>query len=74
MNDWQTIDSAPDDTPVLVFGPLGNFDLPACRIATCISGLWYVDGVDYEGGNYAPTPTHWMPLPDPPVASFMNAD
>lgn len=33
-----------------------------CYVAYCEDGWWYMD----EDGEPATTPTHWMPLPEPP--------
>lgn len=66
MSDWHPIETAPDDCVVLVFdeGYIGT----ALR--------WKDKWVDASGemcdrrdqdGAFDPPPTHWMPLPAPPV-------
>ena len=60
MNEWQPIETAPRDRPVIVaipqwvFADIGLVD---------VLGRWYspIDGVEHS-----PAPTHWMPLPEPP--------
>lgn len=62
---WQPIETAPLDTPVIVF------DAPAVGEARHIEDHgWYWAGndpTDVWGGQIYPT--HWMPLPEPPIAN-----
>ena len=60
MAEWLPIETAPKDgTPILVVG--GAHTAAEIRAA---DGAWW---------NHCPlkgvTPTHWMPLPDPPEAN-----
>jgi hypothetical protein len=60
--DWQPIDSAPKDgTPILI--ALGTrMDL----------ARWRRQDQCWEGPDscaFSEQPTHWMPLPDPPVSA-----
>lgn len=67
--DWQPIETAPLDVPILGF---------------CPSGPAVIEGHDYQGGTISwwvenshgfnedgqvLDVTHWMPLPDPPKES-----
>ena len=44
-------------------------DRSDAEISGC-SGPWWIDGGDYYG--CWSRPTHWMPLPDPPIAERPN--
>lgn len=58
-SEWQPIETAPKDCPVLVYAP-GKEGLTAL-ISTC---KWH-----YQAGfciDEIREPTHWMPLPSPP--------
>jgi hypothetical protein len=67
MSEWQPIQTAPKDARVMLWldGPIrapkpvfGRWIQPA---NPRIPGFWMT-----EGGGSA-KPTHWMPLPDPPI-------
>lgn len=58
---WQFIESAPKDTDVLVYGD------GATHVARLVKNGWAID--DGGGLAYINTPTHWMPLPKPPIES-----
>lgn len=59
MAEWRTIDSAPrDGTPVLVWG--GRHSPKPVIVES--DGEWW----NTAGRGLRATPTHWMPLPDPP--------
>lgn len=65
MSEWQQINTAPQDTDVLVHDPIfGVFT------AQFLDGVWYrsLGGhlVSDEVGGDDINPTHWMPLPEPP--------
>jgi uncharacterized protein DUF551 len=80
MSEWQPIETAPKDgTAILVYGPEllretnGNCAVvrwDASGYATEQSSIkWWVVS-DGKFGPYdlrGPSPTHWMPLPDPPA-------
>lgn len=61
---WRPIDSAPRDEDVLLFDPSADFWPLLAR---------WEDEECFEPGWYTPTahqvfePTHWMPLPPPPL-------
>ncbi len=65
MSEWQPIETAPKDgTQILVFGH-GRFAVAEFR-----SGEWRDMGDIGWGGFYSEVlPTHWMPLPAPPVST-----
>lgn len=61
---WSPMDTAPKDgTEVIVY------DAGAVFVAHWRdSDEWNVDGwYDHGGCFLSPSPTHWMPLPDPPT-------
>lgn len=64
---WQSMSTAPKDgTPIMAYR-----DTPGFTPLTGIDVIWR-DGADWFFGNAAPipfTPTHWMPLPAPPLSS-----
>jgi hypothetical protein len=64
MNDWQPIDTAPTDEPVLISAWLENEQGGErfMDIARNVFGEW----VDEHDGDPIWPPTHWMPLPLPP--------
>lgn len=68
MNAWHSMETAPKDTAVLVHeqkrGVLGD-DVRYTFVARSRDGAswWSIPGV------YQCHPTHWQPLPDPPVVS-----
>lgn len=60
---WETIDSAPrDETEVIVSGFEEDQKTRWVTVACFRNGRW-------EDEYFQPflPPTHWMPLPDPPV-------
>lgn len=64
MSEWQPIESAPKDGVEV----LAYFEDGGCYVAACRDGVW-IEG-NYLNPKDAPelfTPTHWMPLPDPPT-------
>lgn len=81
MMDWQPIETAPRDRPILVYGceESGNIAEFGQRVAVA---EFYEDMELFSGSRplfvYAPshdkndgpsrviTPSHWMPLPEPP--------
>jgi hypothetical protein len=69
MSQWQPIESAPtDNTMVLVFMPKPRLDKHYIRTGRCgITGngrkMWVIGGFFQSDVG---TPTHWMPLPEPP--------
>ena len=69
MSGWQPIETAPWDTAVLVFIPdsaICEFEI-AHRSADDPDGDWY--SYIHLGGPIDVAPTHWQPLPAPPVSA-----
>lgn len=73
--EWQEIETAPKDgTWIVAVGRLRNNPLllRACltRWAQHTDPPVYAEGWSYSAPGYSDLfdPTHWMPLPDPPVA------
>lgn len=73
MTDWRPIETAPKDgTLILVAGPKMGvmFDATAITVVAWGGFEWkpMVGGWQaYEDSLEDAQPTHWMPLPDPPV-------
>ena len=66
MNEWKAIDTAPEETPVLVFFKNGTMEV-ARHYAE--RGWWTNDNLDFGYGF--DNPIAWQPLPEPPVAEHM---
>lgn len=65
--EWQNIETAPKDgTRILVIG--GLWDKVEIALA---DGEWW--SMRRKQGASGP-PTHWMPLPPPPYATFADSD
>lgn len=69
--EWQPIETAPKDVPVMIFSTDARW--PGVIIAICSSfvdergNLVAVDWGDFwQDGDLDVEPTHWMPLPEPP--------
>ena len=67
MTDWQDISTAPEDHMILtIWDGINNKTGHAVR-------YWHVayfdgqDWIEHEFNDVIDTPTHWMPLPDPPI-------
>ena len=58
-NDWQPIETAPDDRLIL----LGLFPHPGFIEMPRKVGGWWDDKWNIFGGSW--TPTHWVELPEP---------
>ena len=76
---WQSIDTAPKDgTPVLLYdascedwavGSCTGIDYDGTKLwHLSVSETLYVSFCENE---YVLTPTHWMPLPEPPKPSIV---
>lgn len=68
-SDWQPIETAPmDGTELLLSGPSWNGmkpdEPPYFAVGLWQSGAWR----EGEDGSRLWSPTHWMPLPEPPVS------
>ena len=55
MNKWQPIETAPSNTPILVYADGGYF-----------VAVYILDPYPHWKGRWFLEPTHWMPLPEPP--------
>lgn len=66
---WQPIETAPLDSSephyFLVFTNHEN-TLMACGMEGELTYLTFMDGISFDTNCYG-KPTHWMPLPKPPV-------
>jgi hypothetical protein len=68
MMEWQPIDTAPDETDVIVANPdriSGEFHV-SIAWRHCESGKWWRPNIGPLPASYI-MPTHWMPLPAPPT-------
>jgi hypothetical protein len=69
MSEWQPIETAPKDgTHIILFWPYVTDE------GHVTSGYWYLPGEgeiagwhSWDVNGYATPPTHWMPLPAPPL-------
>lgn len=63
MSEWQPIDAAPKDgTAILVSDASGQFVVKWQPLWNC----WQIACFCNDSMPWAPEPTHWMPLPEPP--------
>ena len=60
MSEWQPIDTAPENTDVLVWEAYGEQFVVAQQEDGCWVAVW--------SGEPIGDVTHWMPLPEPPSA------
>lgn len=74
MTDWQPIETAPKDgTRILLLGK--EYGEPKVSIGAYQDNkVWSDESSTTDDGygwyghdNWSPTPTHWMPLPEPPA-------
>ena len=69
MTDWQPIETAPHETPVLLYSPPDHFGRSTIEVGLASAGrTWPAPG----GGTFSNRTwhgyaTHWMPLPPPPT-------
>ena len=74
---WQPIETAPVDTPVLVWlsadgDHFGHLGATAMRAMKC-QGVWFSTARGYMAALRAnDQPTHWMTLPDGPAESAFD--
>lgn len=75
---WQPIDTAPKDgTYILLYYPawpstlwIGHYWITETFIHGKSNGRhekWYATGMAMSGSKSDPEPTHWQPLPEPPL-------
>ena len=68
--EWISVDERlpKSNTPVLVFYLSGGFKNPSQNVAL------YFDGIEWRsltgGYRFDNSPSHWMPLPNPPLAAL----
>jgi hypothetical protein len=71
MMEWQPIETAPDGCVLVAFVDQfsGQVQLAVAERAFG-GGEWVTNLTDSNDGTICvyPTPTHWMPLPEPPNA------
>lgn len=65
MDGWQPIDSAPENTPVLVWHP--GFGMGGWNVMRRYGGEWMETAHDGRTLKDGYDPTYWMPLPPPPT-------
>ena len=79
MTKWQPIKTAPKDRPILVYGDkergnlaefsqricVAKFDHDMDLLSGVVPLFVYAEGYDNQS-NRCITPSHWMPLPEPP--------
>jgi hypothetical protein len=64
---WQPIETAPTDGyEALVYSP--NHGV-VCAHMSQTTGKWFAHVTGDAGVTMSDTPTHWMPLPDPPTGA-----
>lgn len=71
-SEWRPIESAPKDVPLVVWAKecFGRERSAYVAMFESKYDWWEVQGVGgYEWETEIDTPTHWMPLPDPPKVS-----
>lgn len=69
---WQTMESAPTDRAILLYGTMRPFDEIKSEGPLVFTGYW--DSMDEQWCTTGSTwtgpffdPTHWRPIPDPPT-------
>lgn len=77
MADWQPIETAPRNTPVLVFSP--DASEPKVLLAHCLDfgdgdGAEWYDVWQETGYPIDADPSHWQPLPEPPATDGTAED
>ena len=65
MSEWQPIETALQDTLILVWMPSWFDDEDGRIVVALASGPYWTDG---EGNMPQEDPTHWQPLPAPPAS------
>lgn len=74
MTEWQPIETAPTDTPILVNMPGGHRGLDSCEVVVMYrdngQNVFWTNGGANAGSDmyFEPDemPTHWMPIPAAP--------
>ncbi len=63
MEQWQLIETAPEDVEVLVYRPDG---IQKRDVMLRVDDYWYWYWYWQDGESPMLNPTHWLPLPEPP--------
>jgi len=63
MNEWRPIETAPKDGAFVLVWDEGRIYVAHFRAASLVEKWWVP--FDYHGVD----PTHWMPLPESPIAT-----
>jgi hypothetical protein len=70
---WQPIETAPkDNSAVLVYVPMRSVKFMATAFWDTVAGEWRVAWTGLHNKPSVikdPEPTHWMPLPEPPITN-----
>lgn len=70
MSKWRKITTAPKDKPILVYSQSIGCVIALYRLQQSPPHDGYTQwAVLWDGTYLARTPTHWMPLPEPPEAT-----
>lgn len=69
---WQTIDNAPLDCAVLGYQKLSDSIWIIAPMYFYVDN-WLLMQVHNDNTEYAAYPTHWMPIPNPPVCDLQSA-
>lgn len=66
---WATIESAPRDQRIIVWGTQTGMpgSKPFAAMAEFDTGLGWVSSDPTDNLKFQLSPTHWMPLPTPPL-------
>lgn len=71
VDEWQPIETAPHNKIILTFAIVDN-ETRNWNIRTSHWRLLEIDHSHWAGWGYGHEPTHWMPLPKPPLAAAPN--
>lgn len=66
MSQWQPIETAPKDGKNVLIYRLGSGDQRATIGSLDEEGVWQSPEAYYIWSWFDFSPTHWMPLPEPP--------
>lgn len=68
MSEWQPIDSAPKESGkyLFCFGDSNGQFIKVVELGFTVDDNWYLIGY------HSKDPTHWMPLPEPPIEKEEN--
>lgn len=66
VDDWKPIETAPEETAVLVYVTEGVMAVGRRSVYSDRSTWWLDNSFGYNEDGEIYGPTHWMPLPEPP--------